>query len=57
MPKRLLNIPLHRMRHEADCLAACAAMVLDYVGHPVVYTDLSRLLEIGALGTPANRIL
>jgi ABC-type bacteriocin/lantibiotic exporter with double-glycine peptidase domain len=47
MPGNLLNVPLHKMSQTADCLAACAAMVLDYIGHPVNYTDLLRLLEVG----------
>ena len=57
MPGNLLNVPLRKMSQTADCLAACAAMVLDYMGHPVNYTDLLRLLEVGPLGTPAGRIM
>lgn len=56
MPGNLLNVPLRKMLQTADCLAACAAMVLDYIGYPVSYTDLFRLLEVGPLGTPAGRI-
>jgi len=57
MPGNLLNVPLHKMSQAADCLAACAAMVLDYIGHPVSYADLLRLLEVGPLGTPAGHIV
>ena len=57
MPGNLLNVPLHKMSQTADCLAACAAMILDYIGHPVNYTDLLRLLEVGPLGTPAGHIV
>ncbi len=56
MPGHLLNVPLHRMSQRADCLAACASMVLDYVGHPVAYDDLLRVLDVGPFGTPARRI-
>jgi hypothetical protein len=31
-------------------------MILAYIGHPVAYDDLLRLLEIGPFGTPAHRI-
>jgi ABC-type bacteriocin/lantibiotic exporter with double-glycine peptidase domain len=57
MPGPLLNVPLHKMSQTADCLAACASMVLAYIGHPVAYDDLLRLLEIGPFGTPAHRIV
>ena len=57
MPGNLLNVPLRKMSQTADCLAACAAMVLDYIGHPVNYTDLLRLLKVGSLGTPAGHIV
>ncbi|MFB0538045.1 MAG: C39 family peptidase [Anaerolineae bacterium] len=55
MPGNLLNVPLRKMSQTADCLAACAAMVLDYIRHPVNYTDLLRLLKVSPLGTPAGR--
>lgn len=57
MPGNLLNVPVRKMSQTADCLAACAAMVLDYIGHPASYADLLRLLEVGPLGTPAGRIV
>lgn len=56
MPRRLLNVPLRRMQREADCLAACAAMVLDHLGHPVAYPELLRLLGVGEFGAPAGRL-
>ena len=56
MPGHLLQVPLRRMQEEADCLAACAAMVLDYIGHPVAYVEILRLLDVGTYGTPAGRI-
>lgn len=56
MPGRLLNVPLRRMQQEADCLAACVAMVLDHIGHPVAYPELLRLLGLGEFGAPAGRL-
>ncbi len=35
MPKPLLPVTHHLQRYPADCLAACAAMVLDYFGRLV----------------------
>ena len=37
-------------------MAACAAMLLDFVGQPVAYRRLLRLLDITPFGTPARRI-
>ncbi len=56
MPGHLLDVPLHRMQQGADCLAACAAMVLDYIGHPMAYPELLHLLDVGEYGAPASRI-
>ena len=56
MPGHLLQVPLRRMQEEADCLAACAAMVLDYIGHSLAYVEILRLLDIGTFGAPASRI-
>jgi ABC-type bacteriocin/lantibiotic exporter with double-glycine peptidase domain len=56
MPKHLLNVPLYKMVQTADCLAACAATLLDFAGHAVDYQALLRLLDTGPIGTPAHRI-
>lgn len=56
MPGRLLTVPLHRMQQGADCLAACAAMALDYIKHPLAYSVLLQLLGVGEFGAPASRI-
>jgi ABC-type bacteriocin/lantibiotic exporter with double-glycine peptidase domain len=49
---------LHReQQHPADCLAACAAMVLDYLGQPTAYRRLLSLLEIGPIGAPRRNVL
>jgi len=31
-------------------------MVLDYIGHPIAYADLLRVLNVGPYGAPAHRI-
>lgn len=46
----------HRRQQEADCLVACAKMVLDYLGVPVEYTDLARRLGATDQGTPFSNI-
>jgi ABC-type bacteriocin/lantibiotic exporter with double-glycine peptidase domain len=44
--------------HCADCLSACGAMVLDYLGHPLSYDRLLDLLAVTPnLGAPASNIL
>ena len=45
-----LPISHRRQQQQADCLAACAAMVLDYLQIPVKYDRLMRLLNIRAYG-------
>lgn len=39
-------------RQESDCLGACAAMVLEYLGIRIDYYRLLRLLNTGEPGTP-----
>lgn len=57
MPAPFLPVPHHRQHHQADCLVACAAMVLEYLGIHIVYRDLLRLLNIVSdLGAPASNI-
>ena len=46
----LLPISHRRQQQQADCLAACAAMVLDYLQVPIGYDRLLRLLNIRAHG-------
>ncbi len=46
----LLPISHRRQQQQADCLAACAAMVLDYLQVPISYVRLLRLLNIRAHG-------
>jgi len=57
MPKRLLTVFHQKQSQRADCLAACAAMVLDYIGRPCSYRRLLSLLNIGPIGAPSSNIL
>lgn len=63
MPKALLpsipplNVPYRKQVQHADCLAACAAMVLDYYKIAVPYSRLLALLRIGPIGAPRRNIL
>ncbi|MBX3011302.1 MAG: hypothetical protein KF832_07330 [Caldilineaceae bacterium] len=42
---------LHRPQIEqADCLAACSAMILDYLHIPIQYDRLRRLLNVRNFG-------
>lgn len=52
----LLPISHRRQKRQADCLAACAAMVLDYLQIPIDYDNLTRLLGVDAIGTPFRRL-
>ena len=56
MPKVLLSVPHQRQRGDGDCLAACAAMVLIYLGQAVEYPLILRLLNIKPYGAPAGNI-
>ena len=60
MPGHSLNVPLHKMSQTADCLAACASMVLEYisvtiVGRTFVTTAVAqgwRLFTVSMQATP-----
>lgn len=56
MPKTLLLVPHHQQQQPADCLAACAAMVLDYLGIQVSYGRLLKLLKIEPFGASAYNL-
>lgn len=53
----LVQVPHREQTQEADCLAACAAMVLEYFGEPVNYRSLLKLLAIGSYGAPRRNIV
>ena len=57
MPKHLLPVPHHKQRERAACLAACAAMVLNYLGLSVAYERLLKLLRVKPYGTSGRNLL
>jgi ABC-type bacteriocin/lantibiotic exporter with double-glycine peptidase domain len=56
VPSTLLTIPHHLQRSDGDCLAACAAMVLEHLSILVDYDRLLRLLGVKRYGTPGSRL-
>lgn len=47
----------HRPQHQqAECLAACAAMVLDYLNIQSSYDELLKTLQIGPAGAPFRNL-
>ena len=52
----LLTVSHRQQIQQADCLAACAAMVLDYLKIPISYNKLIQLLKIDAIGTPFRNL-
>lgn len=56
MPNILLPIPHHRQHHNADCLAACAAMVLAYLKITIGYDQLLKLLKVRPYGTAGQNL-
>lgn len=52
-----LLVPLRKQIQQSDCLAACAAMVLDFLGETVDYRRLLRLLDIDTFGAPRRNIV
>jgi ABC-type bacteriocin/lantibiotic exporter with double-glycine peptidase domain len=47
----LLPVSHWKQRQQADCLVACAAMILDYLQIPVNYEQLMRWLRTMPIGT------
>ncbi len=57
MPTTLLPISHLKQRHDSDCLAACAAMVLNNLQRPMPYKQLlKRLAIMPDIGAPASNI-
>lgn len=52
----LLAVSHTRQRQQADCLAACAAMVLAYYHVSISYARLLRLLGVRSYGTSFSRL-
>jgi len=57
VPKHLLPVPHHKQRERADCLATCAAMVLNYLGLSVAYERLLTLLRVKPYGAPGRNLM
>ncbi|MBN1888285.1 MAG: hypothetical protein JW850_09855 [Thermoflexales bacterium] len=56
MQSTLLPVPHHRQRSDGECLAACAAMVVDYLGITCDYGYLLGLLGVKPYGTPGSHL-
>lgn len=57
MPAVFIEIEHVQQRSDGECLATCAAMVLNFIGRPVAYRKLMQQLEIkDGLGTPSFKI-
>ena len=52
----ILHVPHREQIQHSDCLAACAAMVLDYLGRPVSYQHLLTTMGIGPIVAPRRNI-
>jgi len=52
----LLPVSHYQQRRQAECLAACAVMVLNYLQVPVRYERLLKLLRIGPAGAPFRNL-
>lgn len=53
---RLLLVPHRPQRAEADCLAACASMLLEYLDVAHTYQELVQLLGLTPYGAPVSRV-
>ncbi len=51
-----LSVPHIRQHQNGECVAACAAMVLEYLDVAFSYDQLLSLLKINWFGTAASRI-
>ncbi len=52
----LLPVSHQQQKHQSDCLAACAAMLLDYLQIPISHEKLMQLLKVDAIGTPFRNL-
>jgi ABC-type bacteriocin/lantibiotic exporter with double-glycine peptidase domain len=52
----LLHVPNVRQRQPADCLTACAVMVLAYLNLPADYERIRRILGTTEIGTPFSHL-
>jgi ABC-type bacteriocin/lantibiotic exporter with double-glycine peptidase domain len=51
-----IPVPHLEQKQQSDCLAACAAMVLAYLGETIDYGRLLTLLNISSYGAPRRNI-
>lgn len=56
MPPRLLTVPHIPQQADADCLAACAGMLLAASGLAIPHDRLVRLLRTAEWGTPRSNL-
>ena len=57
MTQIILPVPHVSQRQQGECLAACAAMMLLYLGRPTNYDQLLKLLRIKAdIGAPISNV-
>jgi ABC-type bacteriocin/lantibiotic exporter with double-glycine peptidase domain len=57
MATTILPVPHIPQRKQGECLAACAAMMLNYLGHSVNYDKLLKPLRVRtSIGAPASNI-
>jgi ABC-type bacteriocin/lantibiotic exporter with double-glycine peptidase domain len=56
VPKILLPVSHHKQQGDGDCLAACAAMVLEFFDRAIDYQRLLALLKVANYGAPAGNI-
>ena len=52
----ILPVPHILQTTQADCLAACASMVLSYLDKPLPYDELLALLDVQWFGAPFSNI-
>jgi len=56
VPKVLLPVSHLKQKGDGDCLAACAAMVLEFIDRGIDYSQVAQLLKIRNFGAPASNI-
>ena len=56
MPNTLLPIPHFQQKQNADCLAACAMMVLTHLGFQMEYDTILHLLKVRAFGASGQNL-
>lgn len=56
MPRNLLPVPHIAQQHNADCLAACAAMLLAYANVVMPYPRLLRIVNVQPFGMPGRNL-